>query len=204
MASSMGLMAFSRSEGMMIGAQALAGLAAAALVPTLVVLIAANYRGGQQAQALGLLAGAPAVSGVLAFLVAGFLGTVLSWRYSFGLLFFVSLVVLALSFRLTPIPRQRDVKIDGVGAVLAAAAIILISFGFNNLNAWGIVLAGDAAPISLLGLSPAPFMVVIGIVVGQAFFAWSDRRVKAQQTPLLALEVIGAPRAQRHRRVSGD
>ena len=191
---SMGLMAFSRSEGMMLGAQALAGLAAAALVPTLVVLIAANYRGGQQA--LGWLAGAPAVSGVLAFLVAGWLGTALSWRYSFGLLFFVSLVVLALSFRLTPIPRQRDVRIDGVGAVLAAAAIILISFGFNNLNAWGIVLAGDAAPVSLLGLSPAPFMVVIGIVAGQGFFAWSDRRAKAQKTPLLALEVI----AERHER----
>jgi MFS family permease len=193
---SMGLMAFSRSEGMMLGAQALAGLAAAALVPTLVVLIAANYRGSQQAQALGLLAGAPAVSGVLAFLIAGWLGTALSWRYSFGLLFFVSLAVLALSVRLTPIARQRDVRIDGVGAVLAAVAIILISFGFNNLNAWGIVLAKDAAPVSLLGLSPAPLMVVIGLVAGQAFFAWSRKRAEENKTPLLALEVI----EERHER----
>lgn len=186
----MALMAFSTSQDMMLNAQALAGLAAAALVPTLVVLIAANYRGPQQAQALGLLAGAPAVAGVLAFLIAGWLGTVLSWRYSFGLLFFVSLFVFFLSFRLKPIARQSDVKIDGVGAVLAAIAIILISFGFNSLNAWGIVLARPAAPFSLLGLSPAPFMIVIGLVVGQAFFAWAHKRQADNKTPLLALEVI--------------
>ena len=38
--------------------------------------------------------------------------------------------------------------------------MILISLGFNNLNSWGVVMAKDAAPISLLGLSPAPFMVL--------------------------------------------
>jgi len=184
------LMAVSPNEGAMLGAQALAGLAAAALVPTLVVLIAANYHGAQQAQALGLLAGAPAVAGVLAFLIAGFLGTALSWRYSFGLLVLVSVLVFILSFRLTPIARQASLKIDGVGAVLAAVAIILISFGFNNLNAWGLIVAKPAAPISLFGLSPAPFMVVIGVVLGQAFFVWSRRRVARDKTPLLALEVL--------------
>ena len=184
------IMALSRDERMMLGAQALAGIAAAALVPTLVVLIAANYKGGQQAQALGLLAGAPAVAGVLAFLLAGWLGTALSWRYSFALLFVVSLIVLALSFRLKTVPRDGGVKIDAVGAVMAAISVILISLGFNNLNAWGIVLAKPAAPISLLGLSPAPFMVVIGVILAQGFLVWSHRRVEKNQTPLLSVEVM--------------
>ena len=48
---------------MMILAQAVAGAAAAALVPTLVVLIAANYQGRQQAQALGWLGAAEAMGG---------------------------------------------------------------------------------------------------------------------------------------------
>jgi MFS family permease len=189
----MAIMALSRDAGMMNTAQAIAGLAAAALVPTLVVLVAANYRGSQQEQALGLLAGAPAVSGVLAFVIAGFLGTVLSWRYSFGLLFAVSLAVLVLSFRLKPIPRQRGVKIDAAGAVLAAIAIILISLGFNNLNSWGIVIAGPGAPITLLGLSPAPLMIILGIIVGQAFFNWSHYRQTAQKAPLLSLAVLDSP-----------
>lgn len=187
---SMALMAFSSDARTMNVAQALAGLAAAALVPTLVVLIAANYREQQQAQALGILAGTPAISGALAFFIAGLLGTVLSWRVSFGILSVLSLLVIFLSFRLKPIPRQSGVQIDFVGVLLSAVGIILISLGFNNLNAWGTVLARPSAPFSLLGLSPAPFMIIVGIVFVQAFFAWSHRRVAGKKTPLLSLEVL--------------
>ncbi len=186
----MAMMAFSPNAAMMNNAQALAGIAAAGLVPTLVVLISNNYHGKQQEQALGLIAGAPAVSGVLAFLIAGYLGTALSWRYSFGLLAVISAIVLILSFRLEPVKRQPGIKIDLIGAVLAAVAVILISFGFNNLNRWGLVVANAGAPFSLFGLSPAPFMVVIGIILGQGFFIWSQKRMADNKTPLLALEVL--------------
>ena len=80
-----------------------------------------------------------------------------------------------------------------MGVVLAAAAIILISFGFNNLNRWGLGLARPNAPFDLLGLSPAPIMIVVGIVLGQAFLMWTHRRQAAGKTPLLALEVIDSP-----------
>ena len=186
----MGMMALSPNTTTMNNAQIVAGLAAAALVPTLVVLVAANYQGKQQEQALGLLAGAPAMAGVLAFLIAGFLATALSWRYSFGMLVLVSIAVFFLSFRLKPVKRQKGIKIDLVGAVLAAIGIILISFGFNNLNSWGLVLANAGAPFNLLGLSPAPFMIILGIVIAQAFFAWSHYRQNSQKSPLLSLEVL--------------
>lgn len=192
-ASAMVMMAFSIHTGRMYLAQALAGLAAAVLVPTLVVLIVANYRGRQQAQALGVLAGVPAIAGALAFIVAGILGTVSSWRYSFGLLVFLAAAITILSTRLGPVGRQPSVKFDVVGAGLAAAAIALISFGVNNLNPWGVVLAKPGAPVNLLGLSPAPFMVAAGIVVAQAFFVWSRRRVAAGRPPLLSLEVMDSP-----------
>jgi MFS family permease len=186
---SMALMAVSVSAETMNTAQAIAGLAAAALVPTLVVLIAANYRERQQEQALGILASIPAVASGLTFVVAGFIATALSWRLSFWLIFVISIVVFILSFRLKPIPRTPGVHIDFVGVVLSALAIACILFGFNNLNSWGLLLAKPAAPISLFGLSPAPFLILLGIVFGQAFFAWSEKRVANQKTPLLALEV---------------
>lgn len=186
----MALMAMSASAETMNTAQAVAGIAAAALVPTLVVLIAANYRERQQEQALGILASIPAVASGLTFVVAGFIATALSWRISFWLIFAISIAVFILSFRLKPIPRIPGVRIDLVGVVLSALAIACILFGFNNLNSWGLVLAKEAAPISLLGLSPAPFLIVLGIVFGQAFYAWSQRRVANDKTPLLALEVI--------------
>src|SRR5262245_53415766 len=186
----MGLMALSTDARTMNYAQAIAGLAAVAIVPTLVVLIAANYRGRQQAFAVGVLAGAAPIAGALAFFIAGLLGSTLGWRYSFGILCFLAAAVLILSFRLKPVAPRRGVRIDLVGAALAASAIALISFGFNNLNAWGLVLAKPAAPFSLVGLSPAPFMVVLGIVLGQAFFFWSRRRATEGRTPLLSMEVL--------------
>lgn len=186
----MALMALSTDEDMMNNAQTIAGLAAAALVPTLVVLIAANYSGAKKAQALGILAGTPAMAGAAAFFIAGFLATNLSWRYSFGALTVISAIVFFLSFRLKPIPRQPNIKIDIVGAVLIALSVIMISLGFNNLNAWGLVLARPGAPFTVLGLSPAPFMVILGLVLAQAFFAWSQKRVADSKTPLFALEIL--------------
>ena len=77
--------------------------------------------------------------------------------------------------------------------VLAATAIILISFGFNNLNGWGLALARPAAPFNIIGLSPAPVMIVAGIVLGQAFFLWTRRREANNRTPLLPLSVLESP-----------
>ncbi|HMA69964.1 MAG TPA: MFS transporter [Xanthobacteraceae bacterium] len=187
------LMTFSPNAATMILAQALCGAAGAVIVPALVALIAENYKGGQQATALGALGSARAAAGVLAFIIGGVLGTYIGWRPVFGILIAVSAIVFLLSFRLRRDAGRPDVTIDGIGVVLAATAIIGISFGFNNLNRWGLVLATPNAPFSLLGLSPAPILIVVGIVLGQAFLMWTHKRQEAGKTPLLALQVIDSP-----------
>jgi predicted MFS family arabinose efflux permease len=187
------LMTFSPNATMMIAAQALSGAAGAVIVPSLVALIAENYKGTQQATALGALGSARAGAGVLAFLIGGVLGTFIGWRPAFGILIAVSAVVFLLSFRLKPDQGRPDVKIDMIGVVLAAAAIILISFGFNNLNRWGLGLVTPNAPFNLLGLSPAPIFIVVGIVVGQCFLMWTRKRQTDGKTPLLDLQVVESP-----------
>ena len=187
------MMTFSPTATFMITAQAMCGAAGAVIVPSLVALIAENYRGRQQATALGALGSARAAAGVAAFLIGGVLGTFIGWRPVFGILIAVSALVFVLSFRLKPDHGRPDVKIDMMGVVLAAAAIILISFGFNNLNGWGLGLAGPNAPFNVLGLSPAPVFIVVGIVLGQGFFWWTARREAAGLTPLLPLQVIASP-----------
>ena len=132
------LMTFSPNATAMLTAQFLSGAAGAALVPSLVALIANNYHGKQQATALGALGSARAGAGVAAFLIGGMLGTFIGWRPVFGILIVLSAIVLFLSFRLKPDEGRPRVRIDIVEIVLAAAAIILISFGFNNLNRWGL------------------------------------------------------------------
>ena len=190
------IMTFSSSAEIMIVAQLIAGLAAAAIVPTLVVLIANNYRGKQQSAALGILGAVQAITTVTAFFLAGALGTWIGWRWAFGIVIPFTAVVLLLSFRLKPVPKIPNVKIDWVGVVLAAVAIIFISVGFSNLNSWGLLLAKAAAPLAPLGLSPAPILIVLGVIGVQLFIAWAQRRQAAQQTPLLSLEVIDSSQEQ--------
>ena len=187
------LMTFSPTANLMLTAQLLSGMAGAALVPALVALIANEYHGKQQATALGALGSARAGAGVLAFLIGGILGTQIGWRPAFGILIAVSAIVLMLSFRLKPTPSRPEIKIDLVGVILAAAGIALFVFGFNNLNRWGLGLANPAAPFDLFGASPAPFMIVIGAVLLQAFVAWTRRRAATGKTPLVALEVLKSP-----------
>jgi MFS family permease len=187
------LMTFSPTADLMISAQALCGAAGAVIVPALVALIAENYKGSQQATAVGALGSARAGAGVLAFVIGGILGTFIGWRPAFGILIAVSAIVFLLSFRLKASEARPEVQIDLFGVLLAAASIVLISFGFNNLNRWGLGLATPNAPFNLLGVSPAPVLIVVGIVLGQAFLMWTHRRQQAGKTPLLALEVIDSP-----------
>lgn len=184
------LMTFSPVATVMLTAQLLAGLAAAVIVPSLVALIAHHYHGQQQATAIGALGSARAGAGVAAFLIGGLLGTFIGWRPVFGILIVVAALVFFLSFKLKPAQGRPEVKIDLVGAVLAAVSIILISFGFNNLNRWGLGVARPGAPFDIFGFSPAPIMIVLGIVLLQTFIIWTRRQQQAGKTPLLDLRVI--------------
>jgi MFS family permease len=187
-------MVLSPTAEVMLAAQGLAGFAGAALAPTLVVLIANHYRGKQQTEALGRLGSARAIAGVLAFVIVGTVATMLSWRLAFGLLILHAAAILLLSFRLKPSPARPEVQIDVVGAIQSAVAIIFITFGFNNLRNWGVRLARPAAPFDVLGVSPAPVMIVVGVVILTGFFVWTHRHAAAGKTPLLALEVVDSSR----------
>jgi MFS family permease len=184
------LMTTSASPASMIAAQLLAGLASAAIIPSLVVLTAHHYKGRQQATALGVLGAVQAIATVVAFFVAGVVGTYLNWRFSFGLLIPFSIGVLFLSLHLAPVPKMPGVEIDRLGVLLAATATILISVGFNYLDHWGLLLATGASPFAVLGLSPAPVMIVCGVVCVQLFIAWTQSRQAAGRTPLLELSVV--------------
>jgi predicted MFS family arabinose efflux permease len=188
------LMVVSPVATVMLLAQLLAGLSAAVIVPALVALIAHHYRGAQQATAIGALGSARAAAGVSAFLIGGLLGTFIGWRPVFGILILVAGLVFWLSFRLKPEEPRPEVKIDLIGVVLAAVAIILISFGFNNLNRWGLGVARPGAPFDVMGLSPAPLMIVTGIILLQSFVVWCRRVQNAGGTPLLDLNVITSNR----------
>ncbi|ERK72673.1 MFS transporter [Leifsonia aquatica] len=188
------MMILSPTVGWAIAAQALAGASAAIIVPSLVALIAENYHGTQQATAVGSLGSARALSGVSAFLIGGALGTFVGWRPVFGIVLILAVLVLIFSVRLRSDGADRAVKIDVVAALFIGAAIVLLTLGFNNLNAWGVLVARESAPFDILGLSPAPVFIVVGLILGQAFFFWTRRRTRLGKVPLVSLSVLGSSR----------
>lgn len=187
---SMAAVALSVSPTMLFIAQAASGAVIALIAPALVVFIATSYKGDQQARSIGYLAAAIPAAGVLALLIAGTFASTIGWRYSFALVAGLGIINLALSFKLVPVPSQPGVQIDAVGAGLAAGSIILLSFGFSGLNAWGVLLATDAAPFTVLGLSPAPILILLGAIGGQLFFSWLRRRRKENKPQIFDLEVL--------------
>lgn len=189
-AAAMAGVALSLSPAMLFIAQASSGAVIALIAPALTVFIATNYQGGQQAKAIGLLAAAIPAAGVLALVIAGWFAQTIGWRYSFALMVVLGVVNLLLSFRLKQIPPQRDLKIDWTGALLAAAAVILLSFGFSGLATWGVWTASDLAPFDILGVSPAPILVILGLIVGQVFFVWIGKRQREKKSRIFDLRVL--------------
>ncbi|MFC7674974.1 MFS transporter [Mycolicibacterium sp. GCM10028919] len=188
------MMILAPSVAWVIAAQAVAGASAAIIVPALVALIAANYRGTQQATAVGSLGSARALSGVSAFLIGGTLGTFVGWRPVFMIVLALAIAVFLFSFRLHSAAGDESVQIDVVAALLIGIAIMALTLGFNNLNGWGLLQANPAAPFDIGGLSPAPVLVLLGIVLGQAFFVWTRRRSRTDKVPLVSLSVLGSSR----------
>lgn len=182
------------SVGWVILAQALAGASAAIIVPSLVALIAENYRGAQQATAIGSLGSARALAGVTAFLLGGTLATFVGWRPVFAVVLLIAVVVFALSFRLRSDRGDASIAIDLVGALLIGAGIVALTLGVNNLNRWGLLRATDDAPLSILGLSPAPLLILAGVMCVQGFFVWTRRRTALGKEPLVSLAVFGSHR----------
>ncbi|MEU4016412.1 MFS transporter [Microbacterium sp. NPDC028030] len=188
------MMLVAPTVGWAIAGQAVAGAAAAIIVPSIVALIAENYRGPQQATAIGAIGSARAISGVSAFLIGGTLGTLVGWRPMFFIVLGIAVLVFALSFTLRGDRGDASIRIDLVASLLIGAAIVLLTLGFNNLNGWGALAATEAAPFSILGLSPAPVFIVVGVVLGQGFFLWTRKRMAEGKVPLIDLSVLGSGR----------
>src|SRR5690606_5716109 len=89
---------------------------------------------------------------------------------------------------------RSTIGIDSVGVVLAAGGVLLIGIGMDKLWDWGPWRARPTAPLGLLGLSPAPFVLGAGIALLGAFALWSERCRASGRTPLIAPELVrGAP-----------
>ncbi|MBS1676506.1 MAG: MFS transporter [Actinobacteria bacterium] len=177
-----------------IGWSVLEGIGAALVLPAMVALVAANFRGPDRALAYGVLGGVAGAGIAVGPILGGWATTELSWRVVFA----GEVVVAAgifLGLRLLADERSEGPRpsLDWVGSILSALGLGLIVFGVLQASNWGWIQP-RSSPLEPLGFSLTPFVIAAGGVVMAGFVAWERRREAAGAEPLVHLRLLGLPR----------
>lgn len=157
------------SIGLLIGARAVQGAAAALLVPESLAIVSASFDDDERPRAIGIWSSATALMVLLGPVLGGWLVDHGSWRW----LFFVNLPIGAITLVLAAIgiDESRDPKqarLDFVGALLVTLALAAIVYPMVEWphGEHGRLLAILSAGVVLLGA-----------------FAWTERRIDSPMLP---------------------
>ncbi len=184
------LIATAQDGSVLFIAQSITGASNAITLPALTIIIAASFQGKQQASAIGYFAASIPLAQVVSLLIAGQFASTIGWRWSFVLVASIGLINFAASFLLKPVPAQKNLIVDWTGGVLAAIAIILISFGLSVMNDWGLITATSNAPLAIGTFSVVPLLFVASVIFAQLFLARTRKRMEEQKVPLVNLDIV--------------
>jgi EmrB/QacA subfamily drug resistance transporter len=173
---------------LLIGWSLLEGIGASLIMPAIVALVAANFPPERRAASYGLVAAAGAMAVAAGPLIGGAVTTFASWRYVFVGEAVLVLGILAFLRKMADVPPVRA-RIDLVGSVLSVVGLGSIVYGVLRSGEWGWVQAKPGAP-TILGASPAIWLLVGGIVVVWLFIMWEQRVARQGREPLLRLELL--------------
>lgn len=162
--------ALAGSAALMIAARAIAGAAAAMIMPVTLSVITSSFPPHERAQAIGIWAGVAGAGAMVGMFIAAFMFDVASWRWAF--LLPIALLPIALVLTLRAVPNTRELtthRFDIGGSILSALAIGGLVLGIHEgpERGWG-------DPLTVAGL-------VVGVAAALAFVAWELR----QTNPLL-------------------
>ncbi|MEG0322732.1 MAG: MFS transporter, partial [Raoultibacter sp.] len=144
----------------------LVGLGASFMIPSVLGLIPHIYRSGKnRAIAFGCIGAASGIATILP-IAFGLLMDALGFRITFGILAAYFMIVFAASFALPAIEKAPGkLKFDYIGTGLAAIGLFMFLVGISRISVWGLVAPTAAAPFAILGFSPAPVLIIAGLIV---------------------------------------
>ena len=174
--------ALSDSQGTLLGARALQGLAGAVLSPaTLAIITTSTKEGAERTRALGAWAAVGGLGASSGALLGGFLTQTLSWPAIFAINVPIGALVVVLGLRLIPTGGARDIDaerhFDFAGAVLATGGLATLAFGIVRTEALGWASAGVLVPIGAA-------LVMLGA------FVYVESRVATR--PLMPLSIFSS------------
>jgi MFS family permease len=166
--------ALSPSLGVLVGFRALQGLATAAVLPTVMGMIADIFTSGRRARALGFWAAVNGVGQAVGPPVGGFLAGFAGWRWIFVPIVPAALLVLAATMVVVPRDSGRRLELDRRGATtLTVGAALLI--------AAATLVSMDGVPRGL------PIVLLVTALALLAWFGWLSTHVPS---PFIAGRLI--------------
>lgn len=176
-----------------LGWSVLEGIGAALVLPAMVALVAANFRGQERALAYGVLGGVAGAGIAVGPILGGWATTELSWRVVFAGEVVVAIGILLGIRLIKEAPRENaGPRLDWFGGVLSALGLGLVVFGVLQASNWGW-LHPRSSPVEPFGFSLTPFVIAAGGLVLAAFSAWERRRERRGEEPLVHLRLLGLP-----------
>jgi EmrB/QacA subfamily drug resistance transporter len=127
------------------------GIAGALLTPASLAVITSSFEGAERGAAIGTWTAWSGISTVIGPLVGGWLIGLWSWRVIFLINVPIALVtvVVARTHMTRRAVERKDVRVDVRGAVLCAAGLGALVFGFIEQPSWG--WGNPAVPGTILG-----------------------------------------------------
>lgn len=178
------------------GARLLSGVGGSFMIPSVLGLIASNYKGSQQAVAFGAIGAASGVSFVAGPIICGLLVDHLGWRYAFAAIACLCVVIFAGSFLVpTPAKPERKVTFDLPGVLLTVIGLFSVILGFLKVSSWGLFTPFDA-PFTIFGCSPAPFLVLFGLIVLAIMLKWERYREAQVGSALIPMSFLATPQVR--------
>ncbi|MGO4227400.1 MFS transporter [Arthrobacter sp. YAF34] len=178
-----------------LGWSVIEGVGAVLVIPAIAALIANNYQGHDRVTGFAIIGATSGAAVALGPLIGGYVTTYLSWRYVFIGEVVVMAAVVSFSRLVPDSSRPQRIKIDSVSVLLSAAGLILIVFAMLQSKTWGWVLPKQSpeiggVPITPLGLSLVPYMILAGGFLLWAFFARQEALIRGGRPPLVHVQML--------------
>lgn len=177
-----GIASFSQSLGMLIiGWSVIEGLGSALMMPNIQTLLRKTYDSEDRAYAYGIISAVAAVGMAVGPIAGGLLTTYASWRWAFRLEVLIVVIVLVLhgQTKRDTLPEQRP-GFDFIGAAISIFGWASIVLGTLLIGEYGLFeakkpLVIGSWEIAPLGLSVAPFIIGLGLLLVLGLFRWERR-----------------------------
>lgn len=178
------------------GARILAGIGGSFMIPSVFGLITGLYRGRNRAMAFGALGAASGASFALGPIVCGALLDTLGWRWAFGAMGCLLIIILCCSLLIKePEQSGKPIQFDFPGFILATIGLFLVVFGVLQISAWGLLTPFNP-PFTLFSLSPALFLVVAGLVILWLMLRWERIREDRTGSALIPRAFLHTPQVR--------